>query len=1045
MKKLPAHDLIPYPYWRAALAEVSLCHPEIPGDDKSIEIVKLDGGWQVSNTSPDLKTWIDKQFSASKAAKENIDGKPTKTIPFVLIPARLSAHASHGVKFDTEDINSGLTLLCIPCLLDRQGSLLPDPDRQPWIPRDLLEPSLKGVTIGQLDQQDNFLSTIPGKPTSLDEVLQTSARLFGEVTGSGLPLLAEYAADDTDPPLFAREGHEVVSEWHGLPYNPPIIARHLIKLYDHLIAKAPKTPTLDKLRYTADRNVRQPISLAQAEVYCSAAVGHIDQEYPLSPSQREALVELIAMKAGEILAVNGPPGTGKTTLLQSVVAQLWVDAALKKAECPLIVVTSTNVKAVENVLDSFGKIGAKIGHQRWHPYNGGFGLFLASASRETKFPTCTSDTHPFVEHEMPEAVRSARNAYLDQATKYFARKLESVEAVIDALHSELKQLQERLQQIIKARYAIFAATGADAAGGAETLCAKFLVDYEREKAEAQELLSAAETIIAQNNKKRQVLDISHKAILANIDAVERGWSEYLAISPLWLDLLSFLPPVLRRRNAHDRAFLLASPLTAALQNRQDNVAGYFQSLREAALNDGREQVENLATELTLAEKQKAAAAKRLRIATDGEKNMKKLHRDWLNALGTEHKGLSNIPLTTLNDALDTAIRAPMFCIADRYWSGQWLAEMQERLDKQIVDTKGCTKLEAKYRRFAQLSPCLVSNFHMAPSFFTAWQGEELPLWNAIDLLVVDEAGQVAPDVGAGMFGLAKRALVVGDIFQIEPVWNTGETTDRANAVKFGLTTRTDDPRYETLTVAGYTTAKGNLMKMAGRSCVIQKHDDVRGLLLTEHRRCVPELVAYCNALVYAGRLQPLRPSLSPENRLYPAFGRLDVLGRDKQVGTSRQNDEEAIAIVTWLQKNRACIENHYRDKETGEKVPIWKSVGIVTPFARQASQIERLLRKAMPDLVRKDTRLTIGTVHALQGAERDIVIFSPTYGQGYNGGMFFDRSPNMLNVAVSRAKDSFLVIGNLALFDSTRKSRPSGLLATYLSAHGIGGPISSSP
>ena len=53
-------------------------------------------------------------------------------------------------------------------------------------------------------------------------------------------------------------------------------------------------------------------------------------------------------------------------------------------------------------------------------------------------------------------------------------------------------------------------------------------------------------------------------------------------------------------------------------------------------------------------------------------------------------------------------------------------------------------------------------------------------------------------------------------------------------------------------------------------------------------------------------------------------------------------------------------------------------------------------------------------------------------------------SPNMLNVAVSRAKDSFLVMGNLALFDSTRKNRPSGLLATYLSDSGISGPISSS-
>lgn len=38
----------------------------------------------------------------------------------------------------------------------------------------------------------------------------------------------------------------------------------------------------------------------------------------------------------------------------------------------------------------------------------------------------------------------------------------------------------------------------------------------------------------------------------------------------------------------------------------------------------------------------------------------------------------------------------------------------------------------------------------------------------------------------------------------------------------------------------------------------------------------------------------------------------------------------------------------------------------------------------------------------------------------------------MLNVAVSRAKDSFLVIGNLALLDRRKPSRPSGLLASRL-------------
>ena len=43
------------------------------------------------------------------------------------------------------------------------------------------------------------------------------------------------------------------------------------------------------------------------------------------------------------------------------------------------------------------------------------------------------------------------------------------------------------------------------------------------------------------------------------------------------------------------------------------------------------------------------------------------------------------------------------------------------------------------------------------------------LYNYIDLLIVDEAGQVSPEIAAGAFSLAKKSVVVGDVYQIEPV------------------------------------------------------------------------------------------------------------------------------------------------------------------------------------------------------------------------------------------------------------------------------------
>lgn len=63
--------------------------------------------------------------------------------------------------------------------------------------------------------------------------------------------------------------------------------------------------------------------------------------------------------------------------------------------------------------------------------------------------------------------------------------------------------------------------------------------------------------------------------------------------------------------------------------------------------------------------------------------------------------------------------------------------------------------------------------------------------------------------------------------------------------------------------------------------------------------------------------------------------------------------------------------------------------------------------------------LKLGTIHALQEAERPIILFSIVYGKGDSRTMFFDRDnkPNMLNVAVSRAKDNFIVFANTKILD----------------------------
>jgi len=1016
------NQLIPLPYWRAALAEVSLLHPEVAPDSHPIAIGQAEGEWRITRAVPDVAGWVEGQFAASKLERGG-------RIPFVLVPARLTPAASHGVKHDGAELHRGASVLCIPCLLDRQGVLLPDPERLPWIPRELLEPTMRRIALGTLDSQDAFIGSLPLKPGGMSDVLRIAAQLFQAVTGAGLPVLA---LDLGDEQLleFALDEHHLVSGWHGIAYEPPIVARHLVKLYDSIISERPPTPLLDALRTLLEQPARAPLALQDAAPFYARTVGHMNPAYPLSPSQRNAMVELQRLPEGRVLAVNGPPGTGKTTLLQSVVAQLWIDAALAGAECPLIVVASTNVKAVENVLDSFARIALETGHKRWHLYGRGFGLFMASESRQSQHPLCSHKSHPFEEFETPEALVAVERHYLDCAARYFRRRSDGVGTVLHDLHAQLVAMAADLEALVAARQALFHAFGQDVDTGAVAGYQTLMATWDAELARCSQALAQLRAAMDECDAASAEALRAYEARRDDIVQAEKSWTAYLAESPVWLDLLSFLPPLRRRRMARDRQVLLGHPLTADLLHRADGVPGHFHMLKKEAL-----QHKTAALAALLAQKQALAdqvdAHKQAVAQAEQERARVAAAFGAWHAIAGDDPELLDASLANLNDYLDRTLRARMFSVADWYWSGQWILEVRQRIRAAVKDTKGRRKLEAKYRRFAKLAPCLVSNFHMAPSFFTAWEGEDMPFWNTIDLLIVDEAGQVAPDIGAPMFALARRALVVGDTFQIEPVWNSGEALDRANAVKFGLAPTTHDPAYDALEGGGFTPASGNLMRIANRSCAVQQYPDLRGLMLTEHRRCVPELIGYCNTLIYGGRLEPKRPPIPLEDRILPPLALIHTGGADSRRGGSRWNDSEAAAIVDWLKAQRERIEQHYIDVD-GAPTPIWKLVGIVTPFAAQAAAIERRLRRELPDLLRKESRLTVGTVHALQGAERAIVLFSPTYGEGFNGSAFFDQKPNMLNVAVSRARDSFIVIGNGKLFDAGRPSLPSGLLASYL-------------
>ena len=379
----------------------------------------------------------------------------------------------------------------------------------------------------------------------------------------------------------------------------------------------------------------------------------------------------------------------------------------------------------------------------------------------------------------------------------------------------------------------------------------------------------------------------------------------------------------------------------------------------------------------------------------------------------------------LNDLLDR-VRYAEFWFAVHYYESRWLIEENPISDKQ----KGKTfenVLNAMYHRLAMISPCMVMTFFMLPKQFLAYNGNEKNnyyMYNYIDLLIVDEAGQISPEIAAPSFSLAKKAVVVGDEEQIPPVWGTSRALDISIAISNKVIA--NKAQYLELETNGLNCSQSSIMKLASLSCAYEKYK--KGLFLCEHRRCYNEIILYCNELVYAGKLEPKRGN-SIENKnnelegILPAMGHRQISTlRSQKVGSSRQNIEEAQQIVVWIKENYSTLVNCYKKMETNE-FEERSLIGVITPFKSQSILINRILKKEIPEFAKY---IDVGTVHTFQGAERKIIIFSSVYGNE-DGCYFINRAPNLMNVAVSRAKDSFLVFGDSGCLNGGEKTA-AGLL-----------------
>jgi hypothetical protein len=1020
-------------YWRASIKNERVMGVSIPKkEDCSIPIITRNSPIISAEKAKNLLK-LHKKLTIKINTEGKINNKqmiqteyvlPVLIAPFVY--KKIHSQGAHEYTHTQKCVYP----IWIYALLNEQGeafSEYPCP-LPPWFAREYLEPAYHynaAVILGDMSKYDAFLdkNSVHANMSS-PSIPHPSNTEDPEEENTVLPQIAweilyDYAQKllvTVSPHLsqiLTKQGYATENTCSFLlPVTNDTCSNYsfsLIKLLDDLALSPTRFDPLLTRYLTLQPSTEQPLAspLTQLQQGATAHVGQMTPKFPLAKSQRIALHHMLMMmpQEGNILAINGPPGTGKTTLIQSIISSLWVKAAIDKKPPPIIVVSSTNNRAIQNVIDTFDMISnneTDLLSKRWIREITYFGIQLKNVREEDKkdfhYPYCTKDFKGTLNNITALLTDiQIQDEFLKHFNQCFNEKKSSLQEAQAFLHHKMIAINLILQEGLK--YA----------------CA-YSPFYN-----------------APDRRSTQAIHIKIEQLKTKLRQVDEDYQKSTHINQAWVNIK---PKIFWKQ-----LFVGILPFLNISQILINFIEEY-----NLPISPNTKTIESY---LKQRKKYYVRKIKQIHTSLDRYQNYLKNHistknnwTQWIQRQNIHPKihldGFWDFQAETspyrqsLSYFLDTHLRHILFQYAVHYWEAEWIMQIfNNRKNNLYLGYDRAAKIRA-FQNMAMLTPCLVTTMQSGPGFFTcqAYKGQPPEfMTSCIDLLIIDEAGQVHPGYGAGMMALSKRACVIGDNLQLKPITKLSGSVDIGN-LKFYQLLRPEQAFHD-IAPYGIHIAEnsrdniGNVMKVAQNASHFQDMTiettqySERGLLLSEHRRCVPDIIYYCNVYYYDNKILPMRSS---NNRTWPAMGYAHIEGLQKTVGNSKKNIIEALSIVAWIDKNQTTFQALY------PALSLNQIFGIITPFASQAYELLEALKQKEIMFTDKN----VGTVHRFQGGEFPVIIFSPVYSYSTHlGRFFFDIEKNLLNVAVSRAKDHFFVFGDMNIFNP-REATPSGFLAQCL-------------
>lgn len=277
--------------------------------------------------------------------------------------------------------------------------------------------------------------------------------------------------------------------------------------------------------------------------------------------------------------------------------------------------------------------------------------------------------------------------------------------------------------------------------------------------------------------------------------------------------------------------------------------------------------------------------------------------------------------------------------------------------------------------------------------------------NLYDLLIIDEASQCDVASALSLILRAKQVVVIGDPMQLKHITSVRAEEEAKIREHFGLSN---------MPYLQY--AEKSLWDYAADFLSLAKQNNSQ-LVLENHYRCHHEIIGYSNHQFYGRQLGIKLVVKTDESKMsLPQQGvvMINIHGKQESdnVNINSIEGDRAISLAKELCSLKADV-----------------SIGIVTPFRDQADYLNSRLDNAMRGNVE------VNTAHGFQGDEKDVIIYSLVVTDNSPKGKIYwidNIVPNLVNVAVTRARQTLYVVGNADYIKSvSSEHKPLGYLIRY--------------